>query len=384
MPYDTTRHSAEALDVATYREALPLSELVRQILAADDLEHFVRRDSNFYPDLMTRLSETLRRAFGEGCDEARFQAHRALYYLYEENLREPRPGEGLNQFHPLVIRLRNEIEQAWETFEQSRLNCLKVDMPEDVETFAAFFEERCYAHKLWTHPLFDFLEEQATREEMVDFFLHEGTLILRFCDLVVLSMVGAGDEVRRELANNFWDEVGGGDFQNRHTELYKRLLRHAGIDLATGTGLTSALMEKLGWQGLSGYNLYLNFALHRRNYFKSVGALGAGEMMDPPQYERIVKGCQRVGLGDSKAIAYYSGHSEMDVGHGEAWLTGVVNPLIRRHPEARRDIMAGALLRVQTTADYYDALFAKLTRRNAQADSSFGAVGWSRAAAIGL
>ncbi len=380
---DTTPHGAAPIDLAVHHEMMPLSDVVRQVLAAGDLDGFVRRDPHFYSHVMARLTHSLQRAFGEGCDAARFQVHRGLYYLYEENLREPRPGEGLNQFHPFVIRVRNEIEQAWEAFEQSRLDCLKVAIPEEVEAFAAYFEERCFGHKLWTHPLFDFLEEQATRDEMVDFFLHEGTLVLRFCDLVVLSMVGAGDDVRRELASNFWDEVGGGEFQNRHTELYKRLLRHAGIDLATGSGLSDALMEKLGWQGLSGYNLYLNFALHRRNYFKSVGALGAGEMMDPPQYVRIVRGCHRVGLGDPEAIAYYSGHGEMDVSHGEAWLTGVVNPLIRRHPETRRDIMAGALLRIQATADYYDALFAKLTRRNEQTDSPYSAVSLSRAAAVG-
>ena len=65
----------------------------------------------------------------------------------------------------------------------------------------------------------------------MEFFRHEGVLILRFCDLMVLSMLGVDEDVREELATNLWDEVGNGNYQNRHTELFRRLLRHAGVRL---------------------------------------------------------------------------------------------------------------------------------------------------------
>lgn len=384
MTKNKNENAKIALGLVENHDLMPLSELVRRALAAQDLDGFVQQDSTFFLRFMARLSDTLKWAFDAGCEASRFEVHRALYHLYEENLREPRPGEGVNQFHPFVIRVRNEIERAWEAFEHKRLPNIQAELPQDVEDFPAYFQERCFSHKLWSHPLFTFLEQTASRQEVVDFFLHEGTLILRFCDLVVLSMVGAGDEVKRELANNFWDEVGSGEYQNRHTELYKRLLDQAGIDLTGESGLSDDLAANLGWQGLAGYNLYLNFAFHRRNYFKSVGALGAGELMDPPQYERIVNGCRRVGFGDAAAIAYYTGHSEMDIAHADAWMSGVIVPLIRRHPEAQAEIMTGALLRIQTTADYYDALYAKLSRRNDEPAMRLHSGALERAAAAGL
>ena len=104
-------------------------------------------------------------------------------------------------------------------------------------------------------------------------------------------------------------------------------------------------------------------ALHRRNYFKSVGCLGVAEMMDPAQYEKIVRGCYRVGLQDDRQLAYYVDHVEIDKGHGDGWFDNVMRPLIRRYPEAAFDIASGAVMRLNTGADYYDALLEKLAGR---------------------
>ena len=204
------------------------------------------------------------------------------------------------------------------------------------------------------------MEDDANEDAIVDFFVHEGTVILRFCDLIVLSMVGADDDVRRELADNFWDEVGNGNYQNRHTELYKRLLRYVDHEKPEQHLLSALCLERLDWQGLAGYNLYMNLALNRRNYYKSVGCLGVAEMMDPAQYDKIVRGCHRVGLRDDHQLAYYVDHIEIDKEHGDGWLNNVMAPIVSRYPEAAYDIAAGALMRLNTGCDYYDYLLEKL------------------------
>lgn len=338
-----------------------LSDAVQEFLSHRDLDSLLNSNVGLFPRFMDKLSATLGQAFGDGCETSLFESHKSLYYLYEDNIGTPRPGRSLNQYHPFIIRIRNEIERAWEESERRRIDLDPGEVPADGPGFARLLKERCFSHKLADHALFDFLETEARHDEMVSFFLHEGTLILRFCDLIVLAMVGADEEVRSELAENFWDEVGNGNYQNRHTELYRRLLAGAGLEFQGGHFLSEQLIDKLGWQGLAGYNLYLNFALHRRNYYRSMGAMGVAEMMDPPQYERIVRGCRRVGFDDEGSLAYYVGHAEMDIAHGDGWLTNVMIPLIRRHPEAGYDMVLGALMRINTTTDYYDALHAKLT-----------------------
>ena len=337
-----------------------LADGVEWLLAHDDLESLLDPGSRFFPDFMDRLGQTLERAFGGQDRRALFEVHQALYLLYEDSMRPPRPGAGQNQFHPFIMRVRNEIERAWEAFEFGRMTLAPEEIPSEEAVFVEFIRDMCGTNSFAGHPLFNFLEHEADRGQIVDFFLHEATLVLRFCDLIVLSLLGADEEVRSELAVNFWDEVGEGSYQNRHTEQFKRLLRYTGVEMPEEELTSEHLSERLDWPGLAGYNLYVYFGLHRRNYFRYVGGMGVAEYMDPPQYEKVLRGCQRVGLSDRKALAYYAGHAELDIEHGEAWFTKVMGPLIRKYPETRHEMVQGALMRINTTADYYDYLYHKL------------------------
>ena len=337
-----------------------LAESIQRLLSVPDLDALLIDQKGFYGDFLHRLFGTLERAFQDRCDHALLDAHMALHRLYEEEVGPVRPGLRQNQYHPFIIRVRNEIERAWERFELQRTGLAPHDVPTEPGAFLDFLRGCCAQHKLTDHPLFDFLEQEADRGEMVDFFVHEGSVALRFCDLIVLAMVGADDEIRRELADNFWDEVGGGNYQNRHTELYTRLLRYVGKEPSISRGLPDSCVEKLDWRGLAGYNMYFYLALHRRNYFRSIGCLGVAEMMDPAQYEKVIRGCYRVGLTDDHQLAYYVDHVTIDKEHGDGWFDHVMVPLIRKYPEAAYDMAVGAILRMNTGTDYYDSLLEKL------------------------
>lgn len=351
---ETPRDQARALDRET------LDRAIAKLLIHPDLDSLLQGNAGYFPKFMAKLSETLERAFKHASTASLFEAHKALYSLYEESIDTPRPGAGANQFHPFVIRVRSEIERAWEKFELARIDLSPSEIPDDPQAFIGYFTERCFSHRLAKHPLFDFLEKDASRDMLVSFFRHEGTLILRFCDLIVLSMIGVDEKVRGELAENFWDEMGNGSYQDRHTEMFRRLLRHAGVDPSDGLLNSRDFADNLGWQGLAGYNFYLFLLFHRRNHFRSMGGMGIAEKMDPPQYEKIVRGCRRVGLYEKKAMAYYDDHVAVDAIHGDGWLNNVMLPLARQHPEAAFDMMIGAEMRLNTTADYYDFLLAKL------------------------
>jgi hypothetical protein len=333
---------------------------VASLVSREDLDEHLEQDALEASALLRACDRLTEAAFGDRDPVARYQVQRALYVLYEDSVRPAGADAGLNQFNPFLITLRNKLERRWEQLELDRLGLQPNDVPTDPKAFRDYFTSICWAHKMIGHPLFDYLAKDATRGELVNFFLNDGAVIVRFCDLVVLSMVGVDDDVRPELAHNFWDEMGNGEFQERHVALYRDLLTYTGTNLPADELSAEHFIDRLDWSGLTGYNLYLFLCLHRRNQFRALGALGAAEMTDPPQYARVLEGCRRVGLDDDAGLAYYSGHHETDVTHGADWLEKVLLPLVRKYPKKRHEIVAGALMRMNVTRDYYDNLLEGL------------------------
>ncbi len=337
-----------------------LSETVRALLDATDPESYLSEEKGRYGTFLNDLFGAVEGAFQDRDPDALFDVHRALYQLYEVQVGKPRPGAGHNQYHPLIIRIRNEIEEAWERSELARVNIVPADVPTDPAGFLNFLREISQQHRLAGHPFFQYVARDAEMQEIVEFFLNEGPIALRFCDLIVLSMVGADEDVLAELAENFWDEVGNGNFKKRHTQLYRRLLNYVGRDLPNRDEVMTDCLDRLDWRGYAGYNLYFYLAVHRRNYFRSVGCLGVAEMMDPAQYEQIVEGCHRVGLTDDFQLGYYVDHATLDKEHGDGWFDHVMAPLVKKHPEVAYDLAVGAIMRMNTGADYYDGLLENL------------------------
>ena len=352
---------AERIPVERRGEArASLGDRVLDLVRAGDLDGRIAQDQAFFPSFMAELGRALDSAFGRRQAGALFEIHKSLYCLYEQNFATPAHPQAANQFHPFLLRVRNDIERAWEAFETARARVRPEDVSGDSVIFSRTFKERCAQHRLSRHPLFDYLEFKASRAELVAFFLHDSALILRFCDLVSLAMIGADDEVRAELATNLWDEMGNGDPAMRHTVLFRRLLSYVGHEVEASESSTEKQVGLHDWQGYAGYNLHLFFSLHRRNYFKSVGCLGSSEFMDGGQYAKILRGCRRVGLEDMDRLAYYASHVEIDASHGETWLANVLVPLVQKYPQARAEIVLGAEMRLNVTADYYDSILRKL------------------------
>ncbi|SXZ58499.1 spermidine/putrescine ABC transporter [Klebsiella pneumoniae] len=83
------------------------------------------------------------------------------------------------------------------------------------------------------------------------------------------------------------------------------------------------------------------------------------ELLDPPQYEKLVAGCRRIGLSE-RDVHYYAEHITVDIGHADGWLNNVIVPIGKKHPAAMEEVFFGAALRLQTCNDYYDCLLAAL------------------------
>jgi pyrroloquinoline quinone (PQQ) biosynthesis protein C len=99
-------------------------------------------------------------------------------------------------------------------------------------------------------------------------------------------------------------------------------------------------------------------SLHRRFYFRMMGAIGAGESTFPYFCQNVVAGITRNGIQDRDALAYHARHATLDTEHGHHWLTRVLLPLRNSFArDASREILLGLTLQLTVTSEYYDALY---------------------------
>ncbi|MFC8052473.1 iron-containing redox enzyme family protein, partial [Bacillus subtilis] len=293
-------------------------------------------------------------------DEDSFNLHRALGWIYETQIYTPETKPVFNQFDPTLMEIQRELETAWEKFEMSRIpNLEEIDMPEDPKEFQYWFKRLVMDHEAADHPLFSYLEKEASFEDMKEFFSQEITVDARFDDLVAFSQIGMDNWAKMELAENYWDEMGNGRMEEVHTIMFDNLLQE--LELTNNESLTS-LFDKLTWEALACGNALLNTSLYRKNVYKALGCLGSLEMMAPQRFSRLVAGYKRIGLSQ-KAQEYHTQHVIIDTRHGNGWLRNAIVPYVKADPSLRYEIVKGAFYRLNTSLDYCNKLYDRFTQK---------------------
>ena len=330
-----------------------LDQLVADLLRGQALGDPISSRAELVVDLAERVTELAESAFGQRDETALGAAHRTLFHIYEQHFLLPDKAAVQNQFHPVVAIVQHELERRWEDFEVARCDLGEASVPTRPPVYLDYFQKVFENHYATHHEVFDYLAEKASREQILRYFSWDAPLNLRFYDILVMSMIGAAGAARQELIENLLDETGRGDDRQAHTSLFQETLSIAGLDRSPVDAAST-----LPWQGLSGYNLSLNLALHRKHHFRLIGNMSITEQIDPPNYEKLLRGCERVGLADASKLAYYSMHIEQEVAHGQGWTDHVLLPALVRDGDAGRQMLIGALMRLNTMGDYYDALLA--------------------------
>ncbi|NVN10372.1 iron-containing redox enzyme family protein [Nguyenibacter vanlangensis] len=275
-----------------------------------------------------------------------------------------------NQYSIELLRVRCAIEKAWMDWEVSRVGKLPSNV--SPENIGAAIKTLWREHAGHNHAVFDFMKTEATRQQIIKYFTTDYALNMRFYDLIVLSLVGIDEDVRMEVAHNFWDEMGQGNPARTHVRLYRDLLEHLDIQ-----DTPEAFVDALGWAGLSGYNLLLYFAFNRREYFRSIGALAITELSDPEQYAKLLAGCRRVGIGTDRpsVLDYYSEHVEVDALHGDGWIDNVIVPILKRYPGEARAVLEGAAMRLNSSQAYWDWQLAEMKALSARKRAALAPIG---------
>ena len=144
--------------------------------------------------------------------------------------------------------------------------------PRDPAGFVAWFEALNEAGPGQGDPLFFWLAEKASLDEMRWFLTQEAAGEAGFEDLVAYAQVRLPARAKLELARNYWDEMGRGNPKGMHGPMLDLLVEALQLEPAIDTTT---------WESLALANAMTAMATTRRYAFHAVGALGAIELTAP-------------------------------------------------------------------------------------------------------
>jgi hypothetical protein len=218
------------------------------------------------------------------------------------------------------------------------------DVPEDPDGFVAWFEALKNDGPGQNHPLFGWLAETATEGQMRWFLTQEAAGEAGFEDLVAMTQVKMPNGPKLEFAENYWDEMGRGQFRGIHGLLLTELVETMKIQPEIDTTV---------WESLALANAMTAMATTRRYAWLSVGSLGVVELTAPWRCDHVSAGLKRLGYGQRERL-YYDLHSKIDIKHSQGWNENALKPLVAEDPRRARFIAEGALIRMKCAERCFD------------------------------
>lgn len=264
-------------------------------------------------------------------------SHRRLAHFNARRLEPCGPGclPDDEQTRALLI-----CEERFLREERERIAELAAQVPTDPDGFLAWFTA------LETHgpgqgdPLFPWLAEHCSLQEMRWFLTQEAAGEAGFDDLVALTQVKLPGRAKLELARNYWDEMGRGNADGMHGRLLERLV----VSLALPVRIDTTV-----WPALALGNLLVAMATRRDHTYHSLGALGAIELTAPGRVAQVAAGLRRLGISAADR-RYFDLHAVLDRKHSAAWNTEVLVPLVQQDARTATWIAEGALMRLNAGA----------------------------------
>lgn len=209
--------------------------------------------------------------------------------------------------------------------------------PTDPDGFIAWFEALKEDGPGQGDPLFPWLAETATRDEICWFLEQEAAGEAGFDDLVAYTQVKMPDGAKLELARNYWDEMGRGNANGMHGPMLGRLVGVLSLD---------PQIETTVWESLVLANAMTAMATTRRYAWHSVGALGVIELTAPGRSACTAAALRRIGLTNGER-RYFDLHAVLDIKHSADWNREAIWPLVADEPRRAYAIAEGALMRLR-------------------------------------
>ena len=254
-------------------------------------------------------------------------------------------AEDLATFERLSV-----VEGEYLETSRMRVSGRAAQAPTEPLSFIAWFEDLKNSGPGQQDPLFRWLAEESSLEQMKWFLTQEIAGEAGFDDLTALTQVKLPTRAKLELARNYWDEMGRGSEKGMHGPMLEKLARS--LDL-------SPTVEETVEESLSLANTMAGLAANRRYAYHSVGALGVIEMTAPARSAATTVGLKRLGIraGDRH---YFALHAVLDVKHSASWNSEAILPLVSSDRRIAAAIAEGALMRLECGARCFERYRAEL------------------------
>ena len=212
------------------------------------------------------------------------------------------------------------------------------------------------AHTSSIHPLYNqYLANEASKEDLAFFLAQETNLDPRFDDILAMLQIGLHGIEKMELACNYFDEMGNGNVENVHTVLFSRALKELNVDI-------SYIRSNMMLEAQASGNISACLAMSRRHYYKAIGYFGVTEYLAPRRFKHFVAAWNRNGLSITGST-YHQLHIHIDAEHANGWMNNVISPLIDSDPAIGLEIAIGALIRLNSSGHYLDALLTHFSKK---------------------
>ena len=222
--------------------------------------------------------------------------------------------------------------------------------PTDASGFIAWFEALKENGPGQGDPLFPWIADEASAEQISWFLEQEAAGEAGFDDLVAYTQVKMPTGPKLELARNYWDEMGRGNPKGMHGPMLDSLIKTLGL---------KPKIETTAWESLALANAMTAMATTRRYAWHSVGALGAIELTAPDRSAATAAGLERLGFS-GRDRRYFNLHAVLDIKHSEDWNREALRPLVEEDPRRATAIAEGALIRLKCGERCFERYRAKL------------------------
>lgn len=268
--------------------------------------------------------------------EAR-STHLALTDLNRRRLTPSSPTnditDDLQAAHELAL-----LEHRFLETERAAVADRAAQAPRDAAAFATWFDSLRQVGPGQFDPLFDFLADRASVDQLRWFIRQEVAGEAGFDDLVALTQLRMPERAKLELARNYWDEMGRGKPAAMHGPMLATVARILQVG--------STEPAHIVWESLALGNVLVGLAWNRRYAFHALGALGVIELTAPSRAERVVQAFDRLGI-DREASHYFRVHAVVDLAHARTWRDEILVPLVQERPEVASWLAEGALMRLR-------------------------------------
>jgi hypothetical protein len=224
------------------------------------------------------------------------------------------------------------------------------EAPSDADGFIAWFEALQETGPGQSDPLFPWLAEEASLDEMKWFLEQEAAGEAGFDDLLAYTQVKLPTAPKLELARNYWDEMGRGNPKGMHGPMLGVLIDTLALD---------PQIETTVWESLALANAMTAMATTRRYAWHSIGALGAIELTAPGRSACTAAGLRRLGFS-GRERRYFDLHAVLDVKHSADWNREALRPLIEEDPRRAGAMAEGALIRLRCGERCFERYRAEL------------------------